>query len=511
MFANKKTSPKILVCLSFVPCVLALTFLYLSFGRSLDARANQKAMNIVQEVDKILEFGVETNTSALKLLQNSNACEDEAIALRHLVATIPYVRSANLARDNVIFCTSIWGEGNYKDDPSAYTSGQLLLLNGSNVDTSHPLIVVRSTSEDHAALSGIDSLYLRESLTSDSKLRLFIAVGDKWLDSKELTVKTNPAEKLISWHQVSSKQFPYSAHAGFAYPSILEAFWTKEKQYIIAIIVLQTLFALYLIWLSRRPSDLYLEIERAMQRKEFVPYAQPIVNSKTRAIQGIEILLRWKHPVQGVVRPDLFIPKAETSGLIVPMTHQLMRLTAMQIKPFIDKLPYGFHVGINISPQHCSKGTLLEACQEFIDIIDCDDVTLVLELTEREALNYCDLTNDIFGKIEELGCKIAIDDFGTGHSSLINLQKVDLDYLKIDQTFVRDISIDTITDHLLKNMITLSHDLSLDVIAEGVETEHQADYLKERGVNYLQGFLFAKPIPLDEFLNNEMNPSQRAK
>ncbi|WP_116870402.1 EAL domain-containing protein [Vibrio splendidus] len=511
MFANKKTSPTTLVFLSFIPCVLALTFLYLNFGRSLDEQANQKAMNIVQEVDEILEFGKETNTSALKLLLNSNACEDEALALRHLVATIPYVRSANLAKDNVIFCTSIWGEGNYKYDPTAYTSGQLLLLNGSNVDTSHPLIVVRSTLDDHAALSGIDSLYLRESLTSGSKLRSFIAVGDKWLDSKELTVKTNPVEKLISWHQVSSKEFPYSAHAGFAYPNMLTAFWAKDKQYIVAIILLQTLFALYLIWLSRRPSNLYLEIERAMERKEFVPYAQPIVDSKTRTIQGIEILLRWKHPVQGIVRPDLFIPKAETSGLIVPMTHQLMRLTAMQIKPFIDKLPNGFHVGINISPQHCSKGTLLEACQEFIDIIDCDDITLVLELTEREALNYCGLTDDIFGKIKALGCKIAIDDFGTGHSSLVNLQKVDLDYLKIDQTFVRDIGVDTITGHLLQNMITLSHDLSLDVIAEGVETEQQADYLRERSVSYLQGFLFAKPIPLEEFLNNEMNPEQRAE
>lgn len=504
MFANKKNSPTYLVCLSFVPCVLALTILYLFFGRSLDQQANQKATSIVQKVDEILEFGKETNRTALKLLQNSNGCEDEALALRHIVATTPYVRSANLAKDNVIFCTSIWGEGHSTYDPIAFSSGQLLLLNGSKVDYTHPVIVVRSTSAENSALSGVDSLYLRELLTSHTKLRSFITVGDKWLNSKELTVKTNPAEKLISWHQVSSEQFPYSAHTGFTYPSMLTAFWTEDKQYIVAIILLQTLFALYLMWLSRRPSNLYLEIERAVQRKEFVPYAQPIVNSKTRAVQGIEILLRWKHPVQGIVRPDLFISKAEISGLIVPMTHQLIRLTAMQIKPFIDKLPNDFHVGINISPQHCSKGKLLEACQEFIDIIDSDDVTLVLELTEREALNYCDLTDDIFGKIKALGCKIAIDDFGTGHSSLVNLQKVDLDYLKIDQTFVRDIGVDTITGHLLQHMITLSHDLSLDVIAEGVETEHQADYLKVRGVNYLQGFLFAKPIPLEEFLKNQI-------
>ena len=505
MLANKKSSTIYLICLSFVPCVLVLNLLYLSFTRSLDEQANQKALRIVQEVDVILSFGEQTTTSALNLLNSSNDCGDKALALRHLVATIPYVRTANLAKNNVIFCTSIWGEGHYEYDPTAYSVGRLLLLNGSKVDTSRPLIVVRSTLGAHAALSGIDSLYLRELLTSESNFQSFISVGDNWLDSKELTVKTNPTEKLISWHQVPSKEFPYSAHAGFVYPSMLAAFWDKDTIYIVAIILLQILFSTYLIWISKRPSNLYFEIERAMVRKEFVPYAQPILSSEKQEIQGIEILLRWKHPVQGVVRPDLFIPKAETSGLIVPMTHQLMRDTARQLKPFKDKLPEAFHVGINISPQHCSQDTLVEACQEFIDIIDSEGVILVLEITERESLNYDDLTNEIFGKIKELGCKIAIDDFGTGHSSLVNLQKVDLDYLKIDQTFVRDIGVDTITGHLLQNMITLSQDLSLDIIAEGVETEHQADYLKERGVNYLQGFLFAKPIPLEEFLNNKMN------
>ena len=128
---------------------------------------------------------------------------------------------------------------------------------------------------------------------------------------------------------------------------------------------------------------------------------------------------------------------------------------------------------------------------------------MVLELTEREALNYCDLTDEIFTQLKSIGCKIAIDDFGTGHSSLVNLRKVDLDYLKIDQTFVRDIGVDTITGHLLQNMITLSHNLSLDVVAEGVETESQADYLRDKGVSYLQGFLFAKPMLLNEFLSSE--------
>ncbi|WP_050906088.1 EAL domain-containing protein [Vibrio campbellii] len=505
MFANNKKNSTNLVLLSFLPSLFALAFLYFSFGQSLDELSQLKASSVVQEVDEILEYGEEANNQSLMLLEKPDSCEAYSVALRHLVATVPYVRSANLAKDNVIYCTSIWGDSHYQYDLADYSSGRLRLMHGSKVDAKHPLIVVRSESGEDTAFSGIDSLYLRQLLEPHDKLRSYLAVGKQWLDSKDLVLKVNPADNLIAWHKVSSANFPYSVYSGFDYPSMLSAFWEQDKQYIVVILIIQTLFALYLLWLSRRPSNLYLEIERAMENKEFVPYAQPILNSANRETQGIEILLRWQHPVQGTVRPDLFIPKAERSGLILPITHQLMIHTAKEIRLWKDKLPKPFHVGVNISPQHCSKGTLVSACQEFIDIVDSKDVTLVLELTEREALNYCDLTDEIFTQIKSMGCKIAIDDFGTGHSSLVNLRKVDLDYLKIDQTFVRDIGVDTITGHLLQNMITLSHDLSLDVVAEGVETEFQAEYLKERGVSYLQGFLFAKPMPLKEFLSKEFD------
>ncbi len=316
--------------------------MYFSFGQSLDELSQLKASSVVQEVDEILEYGEEANNQSLMLLEKPDSCEAHSVALRHLVATVPYVRSANLAKDNVIYCTSIWGGSHYQYDLADYSSGRLRLMHGNKVDAKHPLIVVRSESGEDTALSGIDSLHLRQLLEPHDKLHSYLAVGEQWLGSKDLVLKVNPADKLI-------------------------------------------------------------------------------------------------------------------------------------------------------------------ACQEFIDIVDSKDVTLVLELTEREALNYCDLTDEIFTQIKSMGCKIAIDDFGTGHFSLVNLRKVDLDYLKINQTFVRDIGVDTITGHLLQNMITLSHDLSLDVVAEGVETEFQAEYLKERGVSYLQGFLFAKSMPLKEFLSKEFD------
>ncbi|TOP07247.1 hypothetical protein CGH23_20650 [Vibrio parahaemolyticus] len=125
---------------------------------------------------------------------------------------------------------------------------------------------------------------------------------------------------------------------------------------------------------------------------------------------------------------------------------------------------------------------------------------LVLELTEREVLDFSESTKALFFKIKELGCKVAIDDYGTGHSSLANLQKIDVDYIKIDQMFVQGIGKDLISEHLVENTIELANRLSIELIAEGVENKAQQEYLTDRHVSYLQGFLFSRPLPLGRFL-----------
>nr|WP_239996624.1 EAL domain-containing protein [Photobacterium phosphoreum] len=234
-----------------------------------------------------------------------------------------------------------------------------------------------------------------------------------------------------------------------------------------------------------------------------MPYAQPIVNATTKELVGIEILMRWEHPVQGLVRPDLFIPQAENSGLIIPMTHLILKETAKQLRLYKHSLPDPFHVGVNIAPQHCNSTVLSQECHSFIDEVSDGKIILVLELTEREALEVSDFTQRLFQQLKGLGCKIAIDDFGTGHSSLVNLQQIDLNYLKIDQIFVKNIGIDSTSEHLIETTVEMAKRLSLSLIAEGVETEAQAEYLQQQGVDFLQGFLFAKPIPLDEFLQQQ--------
>jgi len=203
-----------------------------------------------------------------------------------------------------------------------------------------------------------------------------------------------------------------------------------------------------------------------------------------------------------LVRPDLFIPLAEDSGLIVPMTRSLLQQTAALLAPQAATFEPGFHVGVNITARHCQDLELLDDCRDFLGAFTPGQVRLVLELTERELIEPSAVAQQLFAQLRDMGVMIAIDDFGTGHSSLSYLRQFNVDYLKIDQSFVAMIGADALSGHILDSIIELSAKLELGIVAEGVETPAQRDYLTSRGVGFLQGYLFGKPLPAEDFLNN---------
>jgi EAL domain-containing protein (putative c-di-GMP-specific phosphodiesterase class I) len=211
--------------------------------------------------------------------------------------------------------------------------------------------------------------------------------------------------------------------------------------------------------------------------------------------------MRWNHPKEGLVRPDLFIPFAEYSGLIVPMTRSLMQQTAALLAPLSSSFEEPFHIGINITASHCKDLVLVEECRQFIEAFAPGSISLVLELTERELIEPTAMTHQLFKQLHELGVMIAIDDFGTGHSSLGYLRQFNVDFLKIDQSFVAMIGVDALSRHILDTIIELSAKLDLAIVAEGVETAEQSEYLTAHGVNFLQGYLFGRPMPAAQFIN----------
>lgn len=241
-------------------------------------------------------------------------------------------------------------------------------------------------------------------------------------------------------------------------------------------------------------------MQRALEAAEFIPYFQPVVHGDNKQWSGAEVLMRWQHPKEGLVRPDLFIPFAEHSGLIVPMTRSLMRQTSALLAPLSASFDGPFHIGINITASHCRDLELVEDCREFLSAFAPGSINLVLELTERELIEPTAITLQLFEQLHGLGVMIAIDDFGTGHSSLGYLRQFNVDFLKIDQSFVAMIGVDALSRHILDSIIELSAKLDLGIVAEGVETVEQSDYLTAHGVNFLQGYLFGRPMPGADFI-----------
>ena len=182
------------------------------------------------------------------------------------------------------------------------------------------------------------------------------------------------------------------------------------------------------------------------------------------------------------------------------MTRSLMEQTALLLAPHANSMERGFHLAFNITAHHCQNLELVEDCRRFLEAFPPGHINLVLELTERELIVPSTTTHQLFSQLHALGVMIAIDDFGTGHSSLSYLREFNVDYLKIDQSFVAMIGADALSGHILESIIELSAKLDLGIVAEGVETQEQSQYLADHGVDFLQGYLFARPMQPVDFI-----------
>ncbi|EOC1426364.1 cyclic di-GMP phosphodiesterase [Cronobacter dublinensis] len=239
------------------------------------------------------------------------------------------------------------------------------------------------------------------------------------------------------------------------------------------------------------------EIVSGIKRNQFFVVYQPVVDAATRQIRGVEALMRWKHPAAGMIPPDAFISFAEAQGLIVPLTRHLFKLIALDVPHLQQSLPPGSKLGINIAPGHLHSPEFQADIQKFHASLPPDYFQLVFEITERDMIREKEAIG-LFEWLHQQGYEIAVDDFGTGHSALIYLERFTLDYLKIDRGFVNAIGTETITSPVLDAVISLAKRLNMATVAEGVETQEQAKWLSVRGVNFLQGYYFSRPVRAGE-------------
>ncbi|TBL73509.1 cyclic di-GMP phosphodiesterase [Obesumbacterium proteus] len=239
------------------------------------------------------------------------------------------------------------------------------------------------------------------------------------------------------------------------------------------------------------------DILQGIKRGQFFLVYQPVIHSETQLPGGFEALVRWKHPKLGLVPPDEFIPYCESEGLIVRLTQHIMELAAQDAHRLIDVVPKGTKLGLNISPLHMTLDSFKTDVRHFLELMPTEHFVPLFEITERSMVQDGG-AEKIFDWLHASGIELAIDDFGTGHSALIYLQRYKIDYLKIDRGFVNSIGLETVTAPVLDAVLELAQKLKLQIVAEGIETEEQAEYLRQRHVDYLQGYLFCRPMPLEQ-------------
>ncbi|MFO7813604.1 MAG: EAL domain-containing protein [Pelovirga sp.] len=242
------------------------------------------------------------------------------------------------------------------------------------------------------------------------------------------------------------------------------------------------------------------ELRHAIERDELSLYFQPQVDYHGN-ILGAEALIRWIHPTKGFISPGTFIPIAEASGLILSIGEWVLRTACRHLKKWNDQGLGLSHLAINVSPRQFRQPEFVAQVQSILDETGVDPTMVCFELTEGLVIDNIIDTIEKMQGLKKLGLQLSIDDFGTGYSSLTYLKKMPLDILKIDQSFVRDIETDANDAAIVATIIAMAEHLYLKVIAEGVETRPELDFLKQNGCNLFQGYLFSRPIPDHQFIN----------
>ncbi|URM33356.1 GGDEF and EAL domain-containing protein [Cytobacillus firmus] len=251
---------------------------------------------------------------------------------------------------------------------------------------------------------------------------------------------------------------------------------------------------------TKRVFEIESGLQKALNKEEFILHYQPKMDIQSGRMIGAEALIRWQHPELGLLPPGEFISIAEKTGLILDIGDWVLKQACVQLKLWMNEGLPVVPISINISPQRFLKYDLVNYITRTLEILQIPPALLELEITETHFLYNEERVNSIIQELRKLGIRIALDDFGTGFSSLTHIKDFQIDTLKIDRSFIKEIETNKNHAILVESLIFLSERLGIDVIAEGVETQNQLEFLKRTQCQYVQGFIFSKPLPVEDFV-----------
>ncbi|RYG63771.1 bifunctional diguanylate cyclase/phosphodiesterase, partial [bacterium] len=261
----------------------------------------------------------------------------------------------------------------------------------------------------------------------------------------------------------------------------------------------------------KKQLEMASDLRRALERKEFLLHYQPQIDSKSGEVVGMEALVRWQHPEHGMVPPLDFIPLAEETGIILPLGEWILRTACEQNKKWQEQNHSRFRISVNLSARQFMQPDLVARVIAILEETGLEPQYLELEITESMMMSNVENAIQVLRNLHAHGIAISLDDFGTGYSSLAHLKRFPLTALKIDRSFVSDLTNNPNDAVITSSIIALAQSLGLSVIAEGVETSEQSDFLRNKGCQKLQGYLYSRPVTAAKWDESPLSSAADAK
>jgi sensor c-di-GMP phosphodiesterase-like protein len=500
--------------LAALGAVLAVPwFAWWESGRQAHAIESARALGYAREVLHRSEDMVAQSLAGTGLLSRSvsEPCSADALALMRRVALLsPTIKAIGHVRGGMLECSSMSGT------PFALGEHTLRASNGMLVYSDVPVDGRKASSLMAIERDGFAALF-------DSQL---------WLDAGS----ASPGVSLTVLHLERPLDEPVTLSTGY-----VDRAWTKrlagqvevafvDRQYLVAVarsassptagvaalpladvaarrdaiawrlvpagLVTGAAMAGALLLLARRQVSLASALREALRDNEFSLVYQPVVELQSGRWVGAEALLRWRRASGEMIGPDLFIPLAEQTGTITQITARVVQLVEQDMRHFLAADP-DFHVALNLAATDLHSSAIVDQFDALLARGSAGAANLVVEITERGILDV-KAALSVIGSLRERGIGVAIDDFGTGYAGLSYLETLPVDFLKIDRSFIEAIGTGAPTNEVVTHIIAMASAMGLAMVAEGVETAAQADYLRARGVQFAQGWLFGKPQPIEE-------------
>lgn len=463
--------------------------------------------NLIIDLREYMDTYFEELRVSVDMLQplTLSRCQDVSAELTSRAAFSLNVRAFLLVKDKMAFCSSATGPMSMPltdlvPDIDVNKVVDMALLPGTPMMPKKPAIVLWHRNpllKDGGIFTSINlnlTPYLLYTARQDEFAGISLVIGD--------TAFSTYSNRLIRTADLEGQPVRSSQVAGLPLKINLYAdTWTLDDLQFALLFGLMCgacigLLSYYGLMNRANPRK---EILTGIKQNQFHVVYQPVVDASDLQMRGVEVLMRWHHPGAGEIPPDAFINFAEAQKLIVPLTLHLFDLIRRDAPMLKKRLPAGSKLGINISPGHLHADSFKDDIRKFAASLPPDHFQIVIEITERDMLNQLEATK-LFDWLHLEGFEVAVDDFGTGHSALIYLERFTMDYLKIDRGFVNAIGTETVTSPVLDTVLTLARRLNMVTVAEGVETPEQARWLRDHGVNLLQGYWISRPLRLEQFM-----------